>query len=197
NGINFLKTLKHKPEIIITTAYSEHALEGYQLDVIEYLLKPIYFERFLQAVNKAKDLIELKAKAYSVSKPGTGEAITNAERDSLFIKVGAQKMTKINISDILYIESLHEYIRIHLSKESFTIYHSLKSLLDILPAEQFIQVHRSFIVNFNRITVVEGNTVKVDSVELSIGKNYREDFLNKVKSNSIGINTGKGSGIKK
>jgi two-component system, LytTR family, response regulator len=197
NGINFLKALKHKPEIIITTAYSEHALEGYQLDVIEYLLKPIYFERFLQAVNKAKDLIELKTKAHNAGKPGTGEAIDNTERDSLFIKVGSQKITKVNIFDIVYIESLHEYVRIHSSKESYTIYHSLKSLLDILPPEQFIQIHRSFIINFNRITVVEGNTVKVDSVELSIGKNYREDFLNKVKSNSIGINPFKGSSVKK
>jgi DNA-binding LytR/AlgR family response regulator len=171
-------------------------LEGYQLDVIEYLLKPIYFERFLQAVTKAKDLIELKVKAYHTSKLEPGGAIANAERDWLFIKVGPQKITKVKIPDILYIESLHEYVRIHVSNESYTIYHSLKSLLDILPAEQFIQIHRSFIVNFNRITVVEGNTVKVDSIELSVGKNYREDFLNKVKSNSLGINTPKGSGVK-
>lgn len=192
NGINFIKSLKHKPEIIITTAYSEHALEGYQLDVIEYLLKPIYFERFIQAVNKAKDLIELKAKAQQASKTGT-ETITGLEGDSFFIKTGPQKITRINLGDILYIESLHEYIRIHLSKESFTIYHSLKSLLDILPSEQFIQIHRSFIVNFTRITMVEGNTVKLGSIELNVGKNFRDDFLNKVKLNSIGINPTKRS----
>jgi two-component system, LytTR family, response regulator len=190
SGIKFIKLLNHKPEIILTTAYSEHALEGYQLDVIEYLLKPIYFERFLQAVNKAKDLIDLKAKAQQTSKTGTG-AITGLEGNSFFIKTGPQKITRVNLADILYIESLHEYIRIHLSKEKFTIYHSLKNLLDILPSEQFVQIHRSFIVNFNRITVVEGNTVKVDGVELSVGKNFRDEFLKKVKANSIGINSPK------
>ena len=195
NGINFIKSLKHKPEIIITTAYSEHALEGYQLDVIEYLLKPIYFERFLQAVNKAKDLIELKAKASQGNKSGQ-ISITGLEGNSFFIKTGPQKIMKINLQDILYVESLHEYIRIHLKNESFTIYHSLKSLLEILPSEQFIQIHRSFIVNFNRITVVEGNTVKVDSIELNVGKNYREDFLNKVKLNSIGLGSSKTPGVK-
>jgi DNA-binding LytR/AlgR family response regulator len=195
NGINFIKSLKHKPEIIITTAYSEHALEGYQLDVIEYLLKPIYFERFLQAVNKAKDLIELKVKASQANKSGQ-VSITGLEGNSFFIKTGPQKIMKINLHDILYVESLHEYIRIHLKNESFTIYHSLKSLLEILPSEQFIQIHRSFIVNFNRITVVEGNTVKIDSIELSVGKNYREDFLSKVKLNSIGLNPSKTPGVK-
>lgn len=194
NGINFIKTLKHKPEIIITTAYSEHALEGYQLDVIEYLLKPIYFERFLQAVTKVNDLIELKTKAFQVTKGGSG--VTNLEGNSFFIKTGPQKITKINLQDILYIESLHEYIRIHLAKESFTIYHSLKSVLDILPSDQFIQIHRSFIVNFNRITTVEGNTIKVDTIELNVGKNFREDFLTKIKLKSIGISPQKASGVK-
>jgi two-component system LytT family response regulator len=195
NGINFIKSLKHKPEIIITTAYSEHALEGYQLDVVEYLLKPIYFERFLQAANKTRDLIELKAKASQASNAGS-TSIAGMEGNSFFIKTGPQKIVKIGLNDILYVESLHEYIRIHLKNESFTIYHSLKSLLEILPSEQFVQIHRSFIVNFNRITVVEGNTVRIDSIELNVGKNYREEFLNKVKLNSIGLGSSKAPGAK-
>ncbi|HEY8936895.1 MAG TPA: LytTR family DNA-binding domain-containing protein [Cyclobacteriaceae bacterium] len=184
NGINFIKALKHKPEIIITTAYSEHALEGYQLDVIEYLLKPIYFERFLKAVNKAKDLIDLKAQASKGHSTGTA----NLEGNSFFIKTSAQKITRIKLFDILYIESLHEYVRIHLNDTSYTIYHSLKNLLDILPTDQFIQIHRSYIVNFNRVTCIEGNTAKIDQIELNVGKNFKEDFLNRVKLNSIGFN---------
>jgi DNA-binding LytR/AlgR family response regulator len=187
NGINFIKTLNHKPEIIITTAYSEHALEGYQLDVIEYLLKPIYFERFLKAVNKAKDLIDLKIQAQQVAKSSSA-GTANLEGDSFFIKTSAQKITRINLSDILYIESLHEYVRIHLNDTSYTIYHSLKNLLDILPPDQFIQIHRSYIVNFNRVTCIEGNVAKIDQIELSVGKNFKEDFLNRVKSKSIGFN---------
>jgi DNA-binding LytR/AlgR family response regulator len=191
SGISFIKTLKNKPEIIITTAYSEHALEGYQLDVIEYLLKPIYFERFLQAVTKARDHVALKTKA-TESENSTPAPGAKLEGSSIFIKTSQQRITKVNLSDITYVESLHEYIRIHLRQQSFTIYHSLKGLLDILPPDQFVQIHRSFIINFNHITVIEGNMVKVGEVELSLGKNYREDFLKRIKSVSIGVGTPKG-----
>ena len=186
NGIDFIRTLKRKPEIIITTAYSEHALEGYQLDVIEYLLKPIYFERFLQAVNKAKDQIDLKLSAAHQAK-ASSTPMAGMEGSSFFIKTGPQKITRVSLDNILYIESLHEYVRIHLKDENYTIYHSLKALLDILPAEQFVQIHRSFIVNFNRVSALEGNTVKVNEIELKVGKNFRDDLLNRIRSNSIGI----------
>jgi DNA-binding LytR/AlgR family response regulator len=188
NGINFIKTLNHKPEIILTTAYSEHALEGYQLDVIEYLLKPIYFERFLQAVTKARERILLKMKARESDKHTSA---AKPEGDSIFIKTGQQRITKINPSDIIYIESLHEYVRIHLHHENYTIHHSLKNLLDILPSDQFIQIHRSFIINFNKITLIEGNTVKAADRELSIGKNFRDKFFARVKSASIGVTSTK------
>lgn len=184
SGISFIKALKSRPEIIITTAYSEHALEGYQLDVIEYLLKPIYFERFLQAVTKARDLIDLKLKAQRADTP----VLLNTEEKSLFVKTGAQKIIRLKLTEIFYIESLHEYIRIHTENQSFTIHHSLKNVLDILPSDQFIQIHRSFIINFNLITLIEGNTVTINKSELSVGKNFREDFMNKVKLNCIGIN---------
>lgn len=179
NGINFIKSLRHKPEIILTTAYSEHALEGYQLDVVEYLLKPIYFERFVQAVTKAKELIDLKATAKGNSGVASGEG------NYLFIKTGAQKITKVNLPDIIYIESMHEYVRIHLKSENFTIHHPLKGILDILPANQFLQIHRSFIINFNHVTEIEGNVVKLGPTELSIGKNYKEEIQARIKSNSI------------
>lgn len=184
SGINFLKTLKHKPEVILTTAYSEHAIDGYQLDVIDYLLKPIYFERFVQAIQKARDQIQLKQRA-SLQQEATSSLV---EGDSFFVKTGPQKITKLKLSDILYIESLHEYIRIHLSKESYTIYHSLKNLMTVLPRDQFLQIHRSYIVNFNRVNMIEGNTVQVDDISLSIGKNFREEFLAKIKGKSLNLN---------
>jgi DNA-binding LytR/AlgR family response regulator len=180
NGINFIKSLRHKPEIILTTAYSEHALEGYQLDVVEYLLKPIYFERFVQAVTKAKDLIELKATARGSS------GISASEGNYIFIKTGAQKTTKVNLPDIVYIESMHEYVRIHLKSENFTIHYPLKGVLDILPANQFIQIHRSFIINFQHVSEIEGNVVKLGQTELSVGKNFKDEFHARIKSNSIG-----------
>jgi DNA-binding LytR/AlgR family response regulator len=193
NGINFLKTIKSKPEIIITTAYSEHALEGYQLDVIEYLLKPIYFERFLGAVNKAKNMIDLKQK---VEHQDTADSKFTASfqrgENFFFIKTGSQRIKKIFLDKIVYIESLNEYIRIHLEGENHTIHHSLKSLLDVLPKDQFIQIHRSYIINFHKLDLVEGNTVKINHVELNIGKNFRDDFLNLIKCNSVGISINHG-----
>ncbi|HEX5168305.1 MAG TPA: LytTR family DNA-binding domain-containing protein, partial [Cyclobacteriaceae bacterium] len=109
-----------------------------------------------------------------------------------FIKTGSQRIKKIFLNKILYIESLNEYIRIHLEGESHTIHHSLKSLLDVLPQDQFIQIHRSYIINFHKLDLVEGNTVKINNIELNIGKNYRDDFLNLIKSNSIGLNLNQG-----
>jgi len=188
SGINFIRTLKHKPEIIITTAYSEHALEGYELDVIEYLLKPIYFERFMLAVNKVRDMIGLKMRARGIERKDENAELPRMakEDDFLFIKTGSQMIVKVYLRDILYIESLHEYVRIWLEAESYTIYHSLKSLLEILPCDQFIQVHRSSIVNFNKIEAIEGNCVRINGQSIGIGKNYRDEFLNRVKSKSIG-----------
>lgn len=178
NGINFIRSLKSKPEIIMTTAYSEHALEGYQLDVIEYLLKPIYFDRFLQAANKAKEVVTLKA--YAKSAP-----VTRSDDNSFFVKTGPQKVLKINLEDIIYIESMHEYVRIHVKDGSYVVYHSLKGMLEILPLSQFVQIHRSYIVNFKRVTEIEGNIVKLDTIGLNIGKNFRDDFIARVRSNSI------------
>lgn len=188
SGINFIKSLTHKPEIILTTAYSEHALEGYQLDVIEYLLKPIYFERFLQAVNKAKEQIELKLKAAQADLAKSG-SLARTDEGSIFIKTGQQRLIKINLRDIRYVESLHEYVRIYLDKESHVILHSLKGLLDILPSEHFVQVHRSYIINFNYVTAIEGNTVWVQGTALTIGKNFREEFINRVRQASLGTSS--------
>ncbi len=177
SGLNFLRAVQNRPEVILTTAYSEHALEAYQLDVIEYLLKPIFFERFLQAIEKVKKQIELKSKSSPVS----------LENESFFLKAGPQKIVKINLTDIMFVESLHEYIRIQLVNESYTIHHSLKGILEILPSEQFIQIHRSYVVNFSHIKFMEGNTLTVGTTELSVGKNYRDVLMEKIKSKSIGF----------
>jgi DNA-binding LytR/AlgR family response regulator len=199
NGINFIKTLKNRPEIIITTAYSEYAVEGYQLDVIEYLLKPIFFDRFVQASTKAKDMISLKKSAQSATKTifslpkleDTYPYEASQEDKYFFIKTGSQKIVRIHFDDIIYIESLHEYVRIHLHSEKHIIYHSLKNMLECLPAQQFIQIHRSHIVNFDKIDAIEGPIIKARGVELRIGKNYRDDLFNRIKVQGIGMNMGR------
>jgi two-component system, LytTR family, response regulator len=180
DGLNFLRGLQHKPEIILTTASPEHALEAYQLNVIEYLLKPIYFERFFQAIEKVKKQIDLKDKVRAQT------ANTMAE-GAYFIKTQSQKISRIDISNIIYIESMHEYIRIHAKDQSYILHYSLKGILDELPAEQFIQIHRSYIANFSHIQSIEGNMLKIGDFELSIGKNYREALMEKIRSRSIGM----------
>ncbi|MBC8111802.1 MAG: response regulator transcription factor [Verrucomicrobia bacterium] len=191
NGIDFIKTLKHRPEIILTTAYSEYALEGYQLEITDYLLKPIYFERFIRAVNKAKELIYLKKGLQNPEKPSSQQnsiqELNVSDKKFIFIKVGSQKIIRLNLDDILFVESLHEYIRIHLKSEKYVIYCSLKNLLSLLPAQKFIQIHRSHIIHFDKISSIEGNIIKIGSSELKIGKNYREELFNAVKDQGIGV----------
>lgn len=181
SGLGFLRALQNKPEVILTTAYSEHALEAYQLNVIEYLLKPIYFDRFLQAIEKAKGMIELK------TRPGQISAATSSD-GSFFIKTGTQKIIKIQTRDILFIESRHEYICIQLANENHVINYSLKGALEILPPDQFIQIHRSYVVNFLHIQAIEGNILVAGNHQLNIGKNYRDALMARVKQNSIGLN---------
>ena len=191
NGIDFIKTLKNGPEVILTTAYSEYGIESYHLDVVDYLLKPILFDRFIKSVSKAKDLIsykrsysnvELKEEVLQISSKPDKE-----KEDFIFVKTGSQKITRIDLNSIIYIESLHEYIRIHIKNEKYVIYFSLKNLFDYLPTQKFIQIHRSYIVNFDKIDFIEGNILKVGHTELKIGKNYREELLIRVKESGVGM----------
>ncbi|MFK7969534.1 MAG: LytR/AlgR family response regulator transcription factor [Bacteroidia bacterium] len=147
SGINLLKTIPNKPATIFTTAYAEHALEAYDLDVVDYLLKPFSFERFLQSVNKAKQHIG----APTVVAP-------NIDAGGGFLTFKADhKLVKIWIKDIQYIEGLREYVRIVCKEEKYVVLESLKRLEDTLPAAQFVRVHKSWIVNTEAVKSLEGN----------------------------------------
>jgi DNA-binding LytR/AlgR family response regulator len=174
NGMDFVKSLEEKPNIIFTTAYSEYAIEGFKVDAIDYLLKPIDYKDFLKAVNKVKALVELKELQY--------ESIKTTQ-DHIFVKSG-YKLMQIRLSDIKYIESMHEYIRIHLinDKPVMTLV-SLKSVEELLPSNKFMRVHRSFIVNLGRIKVIERYRIIFDNnVYIPISEHYRakfQEFLDK------------------
>ena len=168
SGMDFVKSLNEKPVLIFTTAYSEYAIEGFKVDALDYLLKPIEYNDFLRAANKAKTHIE----GYS-KKP---EQLQLKEQQ-LFIK-SEYKIVKINLPDIKYIESMREYVRIHLvnSKPVMTLI-SMKKLEESLPKEIFMRVHRSFIVNLNRITTIERNRIIYDdNVYIPVSEQYREEF---------------------
>ena len=173
-GVEFLRTLKTKPVVIFTTAYSDYALEGYALDVIDYLLKPFSFERFVQAVNKAVELLQLKASA-AKGRQETGET----DRDFILVK-SEHKIYRLKLDDILYIESMREYVAYHTPAVRILSLQSLKSLEEELPDHRFIRIHKSYIVAISKIETLEGNMVHVGKEKLPIGANYKEAVLSKV-----------------
>jgi DNA-binding LytR/AlgR family response regulator len=167
-GIEFLKTMHHKPVVILTTAYSEYALESYELDVTDYLVKPISFERFLSAVNKAKDLIELKRKA----KTSKGEF-----KDEYITVQADHKIYRLKLNDIQYIEGLKEYVSYFTASQRIIALESLKSLEEKLPSDRFLRIHKSYIVPIDKIKSVEGNQVEIGNKMIPIGRSYRDLVL--------------------
>jgi DNA-binding LytR/AlgR family response regulator len=169
NGMEFVKSLTNKPYIVFTTAYSEYAVEGFQVMAIDYLLKPITFSNFLKAANRVKNLIELTG--------SNKKEVIRATADHLFVK-SEYKLVRIELSDIKYIESQHEYIKIHLinSKPVMTKL-SMKSIEEQLPSDRFMRVHRSYIVNLSKIQVVERNRIVFDGkVYIAVSEQYKEKF---------------------
>lgn len=169
-GIEFLQTMRKKPEVILTTAYPEYALEGYALDVTDYLLKPFSLERFLQAVNKAIELYDLKHADQKT--PATSGTETNPPKHTL-IKTDS-KLIRLPYEDILYIEGLKEYVSFYTQTERLISLLSLKHLEDSLPAEDFIRIHKSYIVNKNKVKSLYGNQLEIEGKMLPIGKSYKE-----------------------
>jgi two-component system LytT family response regulator len=168
SGIDFVKSLTRKPKIIFTTAYSEYAMDGFKVDAIDYILKPISYAVFLKAANKAKTWFELNHKQ--------AETIQTT-KDCIFVK-SEYKLIRILLDDIKYIESSNEYIQIHLlNDEPITTLIRLKVIEEQLPKEKFMRVHRSFIVNLDKVKVIERNRIIFDhNVYIPVGDQYKESF---------------------
>ena len=180
-GIEFLKSLSNPPLVIFTTAYPNYAIEGYELNVIDYLLKPISFERFMKAVNKAMAQLELQNdNAIATSNDTEGEE----KADFIFVKAD-KKLIKINYADILYIEGLKDYVIIKMPTSRVITLQTMKSLEAKLPSNIFKRIHRSYIVNLKKINAVIGNMVEIEKKHLPIGKNYREELLSIVNKNRL------------
>jgi DNA-binding LytR/AlgR family response regulator len=172
SGIQFLKSLTHKPLVIFTTAYEKYALEGFELDVVDYLLKPYSFERFLKAVNKAQEHLSILNK--NSDQPVTEEI--SFSNQFIFVK-SDYKLVKIEISEIQYVESLKDYVKIVAGDKPIVTLSSMKAIEEKLVAPDFIRVHRGFIVNIRKIQYIHRNFVKVGDKEIPIGDNYKENFL--------------------
>lgn len=172
-GIEFLKALPGKPLVVFTTAYPEYALEGYQLDVIDYLLKPFSFERFVQAVHKATEWIKLK------SGRATPEDQPEEKKDYVLVKA-EHKIHKLFLKDIRYIQSMREYVAYYTKDGRILSLYSLKKLEEELPPEQFIRIHKSYIVAIDRVTTLEGNRVHIGDEKLPVGASYREEVMRRI-----------------
>lgn len=173
NGIDFLKIVQNPPIVVITTAYPSYALEGFQLNVLDYLLKPITFERFFKSAGKARDYHRL------LTKPALVES-----EDYFFVKCGS-KYEKILFDDILYIEGLQNYVTIHSRKGKYITLLNLKHLEQNFANRQFIRVHKSFIVSISKIEGIEGNEIFIQSHRIPISRNYREQVIEQVVNSKL------------
>jgi len=165
-GIDFLKSLKNPPKTILTTAYRDYAIESYDLGVVDYLLKPITFERFFKAITRIT--------ATSEKQKSKKEIVTD---EFIFVRSGI-KSHKVNINDILYIESLKDYIKINLKdKTTLTSKYKISDLEQELNADLFLRIHRSFIINRSKITAFTSNEIEVNGIEIPIGASYKENVI--------------------
>lgn len=168
SGIQFMKIIRNSCKVILTTAYTEYAMEGYEHDVVDYLLKPVTFERFMVAVQKAKE--RLQASATAVTEPAPEKP------DHIFIKT-EYRVQKINLDDIYYIEALRDYIGIHTSTGKILSLESMRNMEAVLPAAQFIRIHKSYIINKQKIDYLERGKVVIQQQYLPVGDTYREKFM--------------------
>ncbi len=181
-GLDFLRSLSNPPLIIITTAYQEYAMEGYELHILDYLLKPFSFERFLKAINKAqeqKKLLESAQKGIDSQSLNTPAPLTETS-ESIFIK-GDKKIHQVALSSILYLESLGSYVKIHLENETITSLDRLTNFENRLPNGKFLRVHRSFIVSLKKINTIEGNRLRIAKVNIPIGSVYKHNLTKAIK----------------
>lgn len=178
NGMDFVKSLKQKPQIIFTTAYSEFAIEGFKVDALDYILKPIDYSSFLKAANKAKTLFELLTRSDETKSSSKGQEI--------FVKAD-YKIMRIAVNDIKFIESANEYIKIYtINNEVITTLLRLKNIYEQLPRQKFMRIHRSFIVNLDKIKAVDRNRVMIEpKIYIPVGEQYKEEFQAYVDRNFI------------
>jgi DNA-binding LytR/AlgR family response regulator len=170
-GIDFFKSLQHAPPVIFTTAYPQYALDGFDLNALDYLVKPISFERFLKAALKAKEYYEVRQQNEETA-PGKKE-------DYFFIKAD-NKLVKISFDEILFVEALQNYVTIHTADKKYITYLTFKSVEEYLPGDRFIKTHKSYIISASKINSIEGNDIRIGNHHVPISRNEKEDVMDKL-----------------
>jgi DNA-binding LytR/AlgR family response regulator len=169
-GLDFLKSLSKPPKVILTTAYRQYALDGYELDVVDYLLKPVSFERFMKAINK---YYQYTNDSFIVSE----SVQTSSESDSYMYVKSDKKIVKILLKDIQFIESLKDYVQIHTTKKSIVTKNQIGALEEKLPVDKFVRIHKSYIVSISHIDAFTSSTIEIKKKELPIGRSYKNAVL--------------------
>jgi DNA-binding LytR/AlgR family response regulator len=184
-GLTLLKILQKRPLVILTTAYSEYALQGYELDVVDYLLKPVTLERFLKAVDKAAQRLGMGLAPPATPVPAAPSMPTaEPAQPFVFVKDGT-KLVKVRWSDILYVEGLKDYVVIHTRTQKIVTLQRLKSLETQLPADRFIRIHHSYIIALDAIDVVHKGEVQIGTALISVSDSYRKSFREFIERNQI------------
>lgn len=174
-GLELAKIISNPPMIIFTTAYSEYAAESYEVSAIDYLTKPIRFQRFFQAITKAEEQLKLREKTETSSQNLTEYILIKADR----------RTHRVSVNDIQYIEGLKDYVLVHTQTEKLAVAMNIKTIGNQLPESQFVRINKSFIVNLNHVSCFDNDFLKIDSKELPIGLVFRENFFKKISQDRI------------
>ncbi|MEO6613459.1 MAG: LytTR family DNA-binding domain-containing protein [Chitinophagaceae bacterium] len=171
-GLDFFRTLQHPPPVIFTTAYPQYALDGFEVNALDYLVKPVSFARFLAAALKAKEYYEVREK----------NTMGEKTEDYFFIKAD-NKLVRILYEEILYVEALQNYVIIHTAARKYMTYLTFKAVEDYLPADKFLKVHKSYIVAASKIDSIEGNDIRIGQQHIPVSRNQKEEVMDKLLKN--------------
>jgi DNA-binding LytR/AlgR family response regulator len=176
NGLDLIKSLRQPPMVIITTAYSEYALKGYELDVMDFLIKPVDFSRLLKACCKAQDFHTLRHQAAGSGMPGS----SMPSGDGYFFVKSNGKYEKIIFKDLLFVEAADNYVLLHTNGKRFMVYDTLKNMESLLPAKDFMKVHKSFIIALDKVSLMEGNILKIEHAKIPVSRNLKDSVMERI-----------------
>lgn len=171
-GLDFFRSLQHPPPVIFTTAYPQYALEGFEVNALDYLVKPVSFDRFLKAVLKAKEYYEVRDKN-----------VADAAASEYFFIKADNKLVRILFDEVLFVEALQNYVTIHTTGKKYMTYLTFKSVEDYLPGDKFIKVHKSYIISASKIDSIEGNEIKIGQHHIPISRNQKDEVMEKLLRN--------------
>jgi len=173
-GLEFFRTLKDPPPVIFTTAYPQYALEGFEVNALDYLVKPVSFDRFLKAALKAKEFYDVRHRNQDAGEAGRG--------DYFFIKTDGQ-LVRVDYDDILFVEAVQNYVTVHTANKKMLTYLTFRAVEEYLPQERFIKVHKSYIVAAAKIDAIEGNDIRIGDRHIPVSRNQKEDVMEKLLKN--------------